>query len=162
MEKRCFAVIFPPCWSFSTDLSQLSPCVEAAEVSESDPLSSNVGAELVETSNRKEENRKKPGKAHSKRGREMCRTLWPAHPEGCFHLSLPPPPPTLFNVCHLRDSRGAAPVCLLARSPQIPPPAPACHSCCRASWDGGSEGRRERGGVLERGVACGGRDSWRA
>lgn len=73
----------------------------------------------------------------------MCRTLWPAHPGGCFHLSLSLFPPTLFNVCHLSDSRGAAPVCLLARSPQIPPPAPACHSCCRASWDGGSEGRRE-------------------
>lgn len=53
------------------------------------------------------------------------------------------PLPTLFNVCHLRDSRGAAPVCLLARSPQIPPSAPACHSCYSTSWDGWSEGRRE-------------------
>lgn len=141
--------------------------MEVAGESESDPLSSNAGAELVESSNRKEERRKNlfSGKTRYKRERrKMCRTLWPAHPGGCFHLSLSPPSlhTHSFNVCHLRDSRGAAPVCLLARSLQIPPPAPACHSCCRASWDGRSEGRRERGGVVESGVACGGRDSWRA
>lgn len=141
--------------------------MEVAEVSESDPLSSNAGAELVESSNRKEETRKKTlfwqgndkkKKEKEKERREMCRTLWPAHPGGCFHLSLSSSPtlPTLFNVCHLRDSRGAAPVCLLARSPQIPPPAPACHSCCRTSWDG----RREE--WWRAGFACGGRDSWRA
>lgn len=67
--------------------------MEVAQVSESDPLSANIGAELVESSNRKEEKiggGGAPGKAQSKRRREMCRTLWPAHPEGCFYLSLPP------------------------------------------------------------------------
>lgn len=140
--------ISTPLELFCANFSQLRPHVEVAQVSESDPLSANIGAQLVESSNRKEEKiGAEGGRGHlarpNQKGGEKCAELCGLLIlRDVFIFLCPPPPPTPFNVCHLRDSRGPAPVCLLARSPQIPPPAPACHSCCRASWGGGSVGER--------------------
>lgn len=74
-----------------------------------------------------------------KDSRSGKKCVQPAHPQGCFHLFLlfSPPP---FNVCHLRESRGAAPVCLLASLSTSCPGLPltprllwdALHMCMRA------------------------------
>lgn len=141
VETCVLGSVFFPCQSFISTLSLLKSCIEVAEI------------RILTEKNRV--GGTKPARTQSKHG-EKCAEVHSAHPQGCFRLFYPS---ALFNVCHLRDSRGAAPVCLLARSPQIPPPAPACHSCCRASWDGMSEGA---GMAAERGLACSGRHSWRA